>query len=721
MKQFSFFILALLISTFAKSQCDAPELVDWTAVNDTTFNVTFDSPVAAEYNLDLHLDYADEVGLSDIASITGSATSGSNTVTVSVSDDLFIWSNPGFIYFTAYLSLEYEEGVFSDSTKFYMSAHSMVSESGFNCDSLYQLFEPLPDLNGVPFVASFTVPDNGEVIESLSVFVDIGHTYNGDLSIFLTHPNGTEITLMEFDNFQLGGSWGFSVIFTDESDQIIENTSDGDGPRGIFQPAEPLSVLIDEPLAGEWTLTIIDNIGLDDGMLFGTCLTLNGIPCIASVEGTAFYDFNGNGVQNDPEPAFPFANILNSISGDLFYGGEAGDFWNCTEGGTGALEVLNTPLYYQSTPVDITVMADDQLTGALLPITSTMSVSDIAVDLFSLEANRPGFEADYRAQVSNVGTICQDNVNLSLSFPEYVTIVSAENPAMVITDNTATLEVGQVCPFEPRQFDLTILLDDTVSLGTILETTAEVTPSEGDENALNNLFTSSVVVVGAYDPNDKQVSAATINDAFLENGSPLKYTVRFQNTGTFYAERVVIADTIDADLDINSLHILSISHNMELSREGNVVYFEFDQIFLPDSATDQEASNGFVRYEITPLPGFELGDLIENTAYIYFDFNAPIITNTVITTFQEPLDVADFQFETRLYPNPATQQITLEWSENSAINRIGIYDISGRLVDEKIVGNASQHLLDVSELSDGVYLVKVFAGNSFSSTVFIKQ
>jgi subtilisin-like proprotein convertase family protein len=721
MKHLSLFVISMFISVLSSAQCEAPELLDWTAVNDTTFNITFDSPVEAEYKLEMRLDYAEEVGIYEILTTTGTTTAGTNTLTVAISDEDYPWNNPGVIYFTAYLSLECEQGVFSDSTKFYVSAHSMVGESGFNCDSLYQLFEPLPDFGGVPYVSTFTVPDNGEVIESLSVFVDIGHTFNGDLLIKLTHPNGTEIILQDFNNPALGASWGFSVIFTDESDQIIENTADGIGPRGIFQPSEPLSVLIGEPLAGEWTLTIIDNWAADDGMLFGTCLTLNGIPCIASVEGTAFYDFNGNGVQNSPEPSFPYANILNSISGDQFYGDENGDFWNCTEGGSGTLEVLNTPEYFGSAPVDITVMADDQLEGILLPITSTVSVSDITVDLFSLEPNRPGFEADYRAQVANVGTICQDGVDLSLSFPEYVTIVSAENPDMIITENTASLDVGQVCPFGPLDFDFTILLDDTVSIGTVLEATATVTPNEGDENVLNNEFTSSVIVVGSYDPNDKQVSTATINDAFMAAESPLKYTVRFQNTGTFYAERVVIADTIDIDLDINSLHILSTSHSMELSREGNVVYFEFDQIFLPDSTTDFEGSIGHVRYEITPHPGFGMGDMIENTAYIYFDFNAPIITNTVVTTFQNPLSISEYRFDTQLYPNPTEDRITLEWSEEVSINRIEIFDVSGRMVKDQVVRNDHRQVLDVSDLPDGVYAVKIYAGDAFSSVMFVKR
>ncbi|MCI4669910.1 MAG: T9SS type A sorting domain-containing protein, partial [Bacteroidia bacterium] len=67
-----------------------------------------------------------------------------------------------------------------------------------------------------------------------------------------------------------------------------------------------------------------------------------------------------------------------------------------------------------------------------------------------------------------------------------------------------------------------------------------------------------------------------------------------------------------------------------------VVRFRFDPIFLPDSTTDLEGSNGFVKFGIQMMPGLPLGSTIENKAAIYFDFNAPIITNTVVHTLVEP-------------------------------------------------------------------------------------
>ena len=53
---------------------------------------------------------------------------------------------------------------------------------------------------------------------------------------------------------------------------------------------------------------------------------------------------------------------------------------------------------------------------------------------------------------------------------------------------------------------------------------------------------------------------------------------------------------------------------------------------LPDSTCCEEDSHGLVSYLIRPLPDLDPGTVIENTAYIYFDNNPPIITNTTWNT-----------------------------------------------------------------------------------------
>jgi hypothetical protein len=62
------------------------------------------------------------------------------------------------------------------------------------------------------------------------------------------------------------------------------------------------------------------------------------------------------------------------------------------------------------------------------------------------------------------------------------------------------------------------------------------------------------------------------------------------------------------------------------------IQFKFLDIMLPDSATDQLGSQGFIHFRIHLREGLPHLTEIPNTAAIYFDLNPPIITNTVHST-----------------------------------------------------------------------------------------
>jgi hypothetical protein len=66
---------------------------------------------------------------------------------------------------------------------------------------------------------------------------------------------------------------------------------------------------------------------------------------------------------------------------------------------------------------------------------------------------------------------------------------------------------------------------------------------------------------------------------------------------------------------------------------------------LPDSTTDEPGSNGFITFTVDQVPDLSNGTIINNQADIYFDFNAPIITNEtdhLINDMIESSPIGDF-------------------------------------------------------------------------------
>ncbi|UYZ61231.1 DUF7619 domain-containing protein [Hymenobacter latericus] len=141
-------------------------------------------------------------------------------------------------------------------------------------------------------------------------------------------------------------------------------------------------------------------------------------------------------------------------------------------------------------------------------------------------------------------------------------------------------------------------------------------------------------IVDSFDPNDKQVLPAGVTDQrYTPTNTPLRYRIRFQNTGTDDAYRVVLVDTLDAHLDLTTLQAGAASHPYRLSVTGQgrpVLTFTFAGLSLPPSARNEPASHGFVDFTIQPKSGLPPKTRIDNFADIFFDYNEPVRTNTTV-------------------------------------------------------------------------------------------
>lgn len=180
--------------------------------------------------------------------------------------------------------------------------------------------------------------------------------------------------------------------------------------------------------------------------------------------------------------------------------------------------------------------------------------------------------------------------------------------------------------------------------------------------------------IGSYDPNDKSALPVGYGDNhYLKAGDEINYRIRFQNTGTDTAFTVVIRDELAPWLDMTTLRLGNASHANRLDIQGErTLVFTFDNILLPDSTTNQEGSNGFVDFYIRSKEDTPLETRVENTAAIYFDFNEPVLTNTVFHTIGENfVDIVNWVSEPgsdtgwKVYPNPTPGAAVLELTNNA--------------------------------------------------------
>lgn len=334
---------------------------------------------------------------------------------------------------------------------------------------------------------------------------------------------------------------------------------------------------------------------------------------------------------------------------------------------------------------------------------------DVRITLTSIAA-RPGFPTTVRAKVRNMSFFPSGALAISLNFDP---LLLEPQPA-----NGQWAHPG-LGAFEEATFIFSANVPPDVGLlGQVLTYTATVTNTETEQDLGNNTATIGVTITGSYDPNDKQgwanASGAT-TQFFLAEDAWIDYLVRFQNTGTDTAFTVVVRDVIDTRLDLLSLDILDASHPFVPSfGEGRELVFTFNDILLPDSTTDLQGSQGFVSFRLKPVAGLLPGDVIPNTAAIYFDFNDPIITNTTEHVVETSTAVAGAMGTTRairLVPNPAIDVLHL-WLPGLAASDLSVMTTDGRAAQVMGTTNAQGVQLDVQTLSPGMYMVRTPLGTA---------
>jgi uncharacterized repeat protein (TIGR01451 family) len=249
----------------------------------------------------------------------------------------------------------------------------------------------------------------------------------------------------------------------------------------------------------------------------------------------------------------------------------------------------------------------------------------------------------------------------------------------------------------------------SVPLGTPIDHLFAAIPASADTTPTNNSTTWNAVVVGSYDPNDKTASTSALTPVQVQNGEWIEYLIRFQNTGTFMAEHVRITDTLSGDLRWDSFEYISSSHDNYWHLSNGTLVFQYDNIQLPDSNSNEPDSHGFVKFRIKPDPSLTLGDQLVNVANIYFDFNEPVITDPCVVLIDVTSGVGERAAnDVRIHPNPTNGELNIV--SDQMIESLQLYSSDGRLLRSGSVNSAS-HRIDVSALERGMYLLELSTAN----------
>ena len=491
-------------------------------------------------------------------------------------------------------------------------------------------------------------------------------------------------------------------------------------------PIENFTIL--NAQVGEYYMLLVTNFSNQPGTITisQTSGSSAGIDC-TGLRMTAYLDSNANGIKDSGEQNFPLGQFHYEINNN-------GVLHNVTSpsGVHTIYEVNPLNLYDISYSIDsiygsnytiatssfanISVIAGGGLQNYYFPGVPIQNYADLLVSIVPIDPPRPGFDYTNKVIYSNFGS--QSVPSGTITFEnDSDTTISSVVPAGLPTTTGFTYDFVNLLPFETREITviMSVPIIPIVNLGDILTNTASIAPLTGDIFPENNLSISSQVVIGSYDPNDKMESRGseiTITEFGPEDY--LYYTIRFENTGTASAINVRVLDVLDDSLDASSVRMVNSSHDYTLDRVENSLTWDFVNVLLPPTSQNPILSNGYIHFKVKPNPGYAIGDIILNTASIFFDFNPAIVTNTFISEFVAPLSIGQYENnEFVIYPNPASDQITISMADGTFVSNVSIYDMMGKSILSTVPSAQTQaHLLDINSISTGLYFVEIISSDN---------
>lgn len=389
--------------------------------------------------------------------------------------------------------------------------------------------------------------------------------------------------------------------------------------------------------------------------------------------------------------------------------------------------IVENPDYYNVTPEFINVSFPKQESPYIQDFCFTPKgdFNDLEINMTPIGIPaRPGFDADYKIIYKNKGTTTLSGT-INLKYMDDVLDYAAASSAFSSRQNNQMIwDFEGLKPFETREIVIRLNVNSpqetpAVNIDDVLNFYVQLSYDGEDKTPEDNSFEYSQTVVGSWDPNDKTCMQGK---EVLEDmiGQYVHYRIRFENTGTFPAQNIVVVDEIDeSKFDVSTLVPLNASHDFETRIKGNKVEFIFEGIQLP---FEDDSNDGYVFFKIKTLPTLKLGDSFSNQASIYFDFNFPIITNNETTTIvQEHLGVGDFDFNEELtaYPNPVQDRLYITPNSDAQLQSLEIYNLQGQMVQS--VPQVTKTSFDLSHLPQGTYVVKVKTDKGNTTTKVVKE
>lgn len=451
----------------------------------------------------------------------------------------------------------------------------------------------LPDGNGQLYETTINISGLGsgtvtQPSDIASICLDIEHSFIGDLEIALTCPNGTMVSLMNTysggGDLVAGGCGGGGISLGSDTDNdggapgspvetycfsfvnpdfgticnnlgnTYQNPSGNTSMLpGTYTPDGNFADFIGCPLDGNWTISVQDNQGIDDGYIFQWGITFDAslYPNFETYQNyyvDGFWDPSPNIIsgQNDT-----LVVIQTTAPGHSYYTYNVVDDFGCSYDTTFDVFSLPLPIIFPDTlACDMTF----QVAGTQAFAGGVWSATPNGLNFSSTTNNNPLITTNTAGTytVSYIDNACSDTITSTIIFPPYPQIF---NDTLLCGDDfqvTGTLVYPTGGTWSAVSPEVIFLPNNTTTNPIITATTSGQYTVTFTDNVCNNSTSSQVTLfllpqifpdtaacdfifnaTGTIAANGGVWSTADTNIHFIPNANVMNPTITSSIPGTF--------------------------------------------------------------------------------------------------------------------------------------------------------------------------------------------
>ena len=431
------------------------------------------------------------------------------------------------------------------------------------------------------------------------------------------------------------------------------------------------------------------------------------------VQGSTFDDIDKDCIWGNPEKISPITLVeISGTKPSQIISDKSGEYkCRIEEGDYTFSSVAPNKLYEAcSIPVSVTPQNQNDTLHADIGLKIKEYCPYLTVQVQNSIARRC-FDNTIYVHYQNDGTATANNVDLKITLDNYFEYLSSTISPTSQAGKELTFNISQVLPGESGDIIIYTNLSCDASNGETVCINAQFNPENKCNTILPKLdnYTKCDTVTGSYDPNNKRAFVnGSPSNGIVDMNQDIEYLIRFQNTGTDTAFRVVVTDQIAENFDLSSIKILNYSHPVKIKiDEPRKVSFIFDDIMLPDSNINEAASHGFISFKISPKKDLPYGTTLNNYADIFFDYNDPIRTDTAYLVVDKETSVSTTEsLDFRYYPNPTNENLNIYVENNKEGSyKLKVLNILGKVQYQADFNGSYYNLKSCKAFGPGIYLL----------------